>query len=247
MTQYYEDLKARQHKQKIAEFAELRKFSVDTVNNSGIFYVSEMAEMLLPKYLDDVKDFGIISPTNNMPIFKDRWVIPIKDQNGLILNFVGYSPSADERYIYGTGKYYQRRQTLWGLENLHIAYEMGYAYVTEGITDAMRLRDLGYPNSFARCGTHSQKFIDKQLNRCRHGVIQIPDRDDPGIRALKGWKCNRSVVLYIGFKYKDLDELCKESIENQEWAKSYLDACAEWIKSDTHNGSPQLCEKVTML
>ena len=213
----------------------------------GIFYVGEMAEMLNPKYLDEVNSFGVISPTNNMPIFKNRWIIPIKTSDGLVQNFVGYSPSADERYIYGTARYYQRRETLWGLENLPLAYEMGYAFVTEGITDAIRLRDLGYPNSFAMCGTHSSEFIMKQLNRCRFGVIKIPDRDDPGLRALKGWKCNRSATLFISFKYKDIDQLCAESLDNQQWAKEYLDACADWIKSEPHNGQASLNEKITMI
>ena len=206
-----------------------------------------MAEMLLPEYIDKISEFGVISPTNNMPIFKGRWVIPIKAQNGKIQNLVGYSPSADERYIYGTAKYYRRRDTLWGLENLHKAYELGYAIVTEGITDAIRLRDLGYSNAFAMCGTHQSKHIINQLNRCRHGIIRIPDRDDAGIRALKGWQFNRSATLYINFKYKDLDEMCRESYENQEWAKQYIDACIDWIKSDCHNGRESLTEKITMI
>lgn len=50
----------------------------------GIFYVGEMAEMLNPKYLDEVNSFGVISPTNNMPIFKNRWIIPIKTSDGLV-------------------------------------------------------------------------------------------------------------------------------------------------------------------
>lgn len=56
----------------------MRKFSIDTVRNCGIFYIGEMAEMLLPDYIDKISEFGVISPTNNMPIFKGRWVIPIK-------------------------------------------------------------------------------------------------------------------------------------------------------------------------
>lgn len=206
-----------------------------------------MAEMLIPKYIDDVANFGVISPTNNMPIFNNRWVIPIKDRNGLVQNFVGYNPSADERYIYGTAKYYERRGTLWGLENLSTAYKMGYAYVTEGITDAIRLRDLGYVNAFARCGTHSSQMIDKQLNRCRNGLIFIPDRDDAGLRAVKNWRANRSATLYISFKYKDIDELCRDSLDNQEWARKYIDACTDWIVTETHNGQASINERITML
>ena len=48
------------------------------MKNCGIFYIGEMAEMLLPEYIDKISEFGVISPTNNMPIFKGRWVIPIK-------------------------------------------------------------------------------------------------------------------------------------------------------------------------
>lgn len=247
LTDYYEKLAIRSDKSKIENFATFRKFDINTVKECGIFYIGNMAEMLLPEYIDDVSNFGVISPNNNMPIFNNRWVIPIKTSGGLVQNLVGYSPNADERYIYGTAKYYQRRETLWGLENLHLAYQLGYAFITEGITDAIRLRDLGYKNAFARCGTHSSVIIDKQLNRCRHGLIFIPDRDDAGLRAVKNWKSSRSVTLYIGFQYKDVDELCKESIENQDWLKSYLDACVNWILSDTHNGQLYINEKVTMI
>lgn len=247
LTSYYLDLYKRTNKEKVKEFADFRKFDINTVNKCGIFYIGEMAEMLLPQYIDEVSEFGVISPTNNMPIFKNRWVIPIKNESGLVENFVGYSPNADERYIYGTARYYQRRETLWGLENLHKAYEMGYAFVTEGITDAIRLRDLGYENAFAMCGTHSSEFIMQQLNRCRYGVIRIPDRDDPGLRALKNWKCNRNATLYINFQYKDIDALCAESKENQEWARDYLNACVDWIKTEEHKGQQCICESVTML
>lgn len=244
---YYKKLMERTNVSQVENFATFRKFNINTVNDCGIFYIGNMAEMLLPEYIDEVSNFGVISPNNHMPIFNNRWVIPIKTPDGLVQNFVGYSPNADERYIYGTAKYYQRRETLWGLENLHLAYELGYAFITEGITDAIRLRDLGYKNSFARCGTHSSTVIDRQLNRCRHGLIFIPDRDDAGLRAVKSWKSSRSITLYIGFQYKDIDELCRESLENQDWAKSYLDACVSWIKSDTHSGQTYIKEKVTML
>lgn len=247
LTEYVVALSQRSNKTKLKEFADFRGFKLETVEECGIFYVGEMAEMLLPSYIDDIPHLGVISETNYKPIFRHRWVIPIKNEDGLVQNLVGYSPDADERYIYGTSKYYRRRETMYGLENLNLAYSMGYAIVTEGITDTIRLRDMGYKNTFAMCGTHKSDFIMRQLNRCRHGVIKIPDRDDAGIRALKQWNCNRSLTLMINMQYKDVDEMCKEGIENQEWLNAYLTDCINWITSDTHNGQKCLSEVVTVL
>lgn len=236
LTEYVEALQQRAADRNLDRFAEMRQFSIDTVKQSGIFYIGDATEMLLPSYLNRVESFGVISPTNKKPIFHDRYVIPIKDTDGRVLNLVGYSKEANERYVYGTAKYYRRRETMYGLENLKLAYEMGYAILTEGITDTICLRNLGYKNTFANCGTHSSDFIIKQLNRCRHGVIKIPDRDEAGERVNKKWKCNRSVTLKVFVKYKDVDEMCKDGQESVELLREYLDNCIDWIKSKTHNG-----------
>lgn len=247
LTSYVNELRRRSDKSMIQKFAELRNFPLETVEKCGIFYIGEMAEMLIPSYLDEIQDFGVISPTNNKPIFHNRWVIPIYNREGLVENLVGYSPDANERYIYGTAKYYRRTETMWGLENLDIAYEMGYAIVLEGITDAIRLRSQGHPNTFSMCGTHKSDFIMSQLNRCEHGVIRIPDRDRAGLQALNGWECNRHVTLYVNLKYKDTDEMCRESQDNVEWFEAYLNDCINWIKTDTHKGKKCLCESVTII
>ena len=247
LTEYTEALRKFKGDKGAEMFSELRGFPLDIVKQCGIFYIGEMTELLLPQYLDKVKDFGVISPTNNKPIFRNRYVIPILNEKGLVENLVGYSKESDERYIYGKALYYRRKDTLWGLENLNLAYEMGYAIVTEGITDAIRLRSIGYPNSFAMCGTHESEYSMRLLNRCRHGVIRIPDRDDPGLRALKGWEVNRHATLYVCAKYKDIDAMCSESQENVAWAKDYIDACIKWILTSEHKGRKCVCEKITML
>lgn len=247
LTAYTNELRARSDKDKLAYFAEFRKFPIETVEQCGIFYVNEMTDMLLPKFFDQVGSFGVISNTNHQPIFHNRWVIPIYDSDGLVKNLVGYSPDADERYVYGTAKYYRRIDDLWGLENLWLAYSMGYAIITEGITDAIRLRSMGYKNAFAMCGTHKVKFIMRQLNRCRHGIIRVPDRDKPGQNALKDWECNRHITLNINFQYKDVDEMCRQSDENREWFNDYMRDCINWITKECHNGQKCICETVTIL
>jgi DNA primase len=246
LTEYVYELKSRAGNKKLDYFAELRQFPMSVIESSDIFYIADATEMLIPKYLGSVEDFGVISPTNKKPIFHNRFVIPIKDTNGKILNLVGYSKEADERYVYGTAKYYRRRETMYGLENLPLAYKMGYAIVTEGITDTIRVRGLGYPNCFAMCGTHKSDFIMKQLNRCKYGVIKIPDRDAAGQRALKGWKSYRGITLNTFVTYKDIDEMCRDKEENCAIVQSYLDSCIDWIATQEHHNHEAQNIVVTM-
>lgn len=236
LTEYTNVLRERAGDNMLQYFSQMRDIPLEEVIKSDIFYIKDATEMLIPSYLDKVESFGVISPTNKKPIFHNRFVIPIKDVNGKILNLVGYSKEANERYVYGTAKYYRRRETMYGLENLHLAYELGYAIVTEGITDTIRIRSLGFPNCFAMCGTHSSEFIMKQLNRCRYGIIKIPDRDSAGQRAAKGWKTYRSVTLNTFIAYKDVDEMCKENDLHKEYVRDYINQSIEWLKRQEHNG-----------
>lgn len=246
LTEYTMELKRRAGDKKLDYFAELRKFPMNIIKESDIFYIEDATEMLIPKYLGQVEDFGVISLTNKKPIFHNRFVIPIKDIHGNILNLVGYSKEADERYVYGTAKYYRRRETMYGLENLLLAYNLGYAIVTEGITDTICVRALGYKNTFAMCGTHKSDFIMKQLNRCKYGIIKIPDRDAPGRKALSKWNSYRSVTLNTFIAYKDIDEMCSDNDNNKEIVKEYIDSCIEWLKTQEHHGYKCQNEVVTM-
>lgn len=235
-TEYVNELCKRAGDNMLEEFCQMRQFKMQTVKEQGIFYIGDATEMLIPAYIDQVESFGVISPTNKKPIFHNRYVIPIKDENGKILNVVGYAKDADERYVCGTAEYYRRRDTMYGLENLGLAYELGYALLTEGITDAICLRNLGYKNTFANCGTHKSDFIMKQLDRCRYGVLKIPDRDSAGLRASKKWKCNRSITLNTYVIFKDIDEMCRHSDEMREIVEEHLGLCIEWLKQKEHQG-----------
>lgn len=235
LTQYTDALRKRSNADKLKEMAEFRHIPLEALEEAEIFYIGNMAEMLLPNYFDKISSFGIISNTNKKPIFNERWVIPIKNTDGFVENLVGYSPSADERYIYGTAKYYRRRETLYGLENLELAYDMGYAVLTEGITDTIRLRSLGIKNCFAMCGTHESEFIMQQLNRCRYGLIRIPDRDAPGKLTEKHWKTNRYITLHTSIMYKDSDEMLRND-ENIDIFMEYFNGCVEYITSQPHKG-----------
>lgn len=208
-TAYTEALRSRSDKSMLELYAKEREIDISSVEQAGIFYIGSMAEMMLPDYVSELKDFGLISPTNGKPIFSERFVMPIPDTDGRVLNLVGYKKDAAERYIYGTARYYMRRDTLYGLDNLLLAYNMGYAILTEGITDCQRLRSLDYPNSFAMCGTHGSDYITSQLKRCKYGVIKVPDRDTAGLRAERKWSYPRSITLYVKRGFKDADAMLR--------------------------------------
>lgn len=247
-TEYVDELRARSNRAKLEEFSEVRKFSMKTIEDTGIFYIGDAVEMMLPRFMSELDSFGVISKTNRKPIFHNRYIIPIKDTSGRILNLVGYSKDADERYVYGTARYYRRREDMWGLEKLHTAYEKGYALLTEGITDAIAVRNLGedFDVTFANCGTHGSSRIVRQLNRCRYGIVRLPDRDKAGQRAVKKWECNRYITLNTFIQFKDVDEMIKVAENGSEWVKSYLDECIDWIKKKEHMGYPSEKVDVTM-
>lgn len=248
LTDYTMFLKERSNKDKLREFSELRCIGIDTLEKNDIFYIGDMAELVVPKYISNLTSFGVISPTNKKPIFHNRWIIPIKNTDGQVINLVGYSNEAKERYVYGTALYYDRQNTLYGLENLHKAYELGYAIITEGITDTLSVRDLEHDNTFAWCGTMRSPYKIKLLNRCKHGTINIHDRDKPGDKTKQYWNTLRHFTFVTPVEYKDSNETLSDGNgKNREWFSQCLDVAVDWIKEKEHRGEKCECVEATMI
>jgi DNA primase len=246
LTEYTRELRNRSDESKIKELSKLRNIDIAVLEEAEVFYIGEMAEMIIPRFSGILSELGVISPTNNKPIFHNRWIFPIKTVDSTVQNLVGYSNTADERYIYGKSRYYLRRDTLFGLENFPLAYELGWAIVVEGITDALSLRCLGIKNVFAMCGTHKSDKIMTMLNRLRHGVIFIPDRDEAGDYAKRHWRTYRSITLNVHFQYKDIDEMLREE-ENRDLVMEYIRECAKYLLSREHIGYTCDIKELTIL
>ena len=235
-TLYAKLLKDRSDKSKINVLSEIRKIPVKVLEDSDVFWIEKPEEMLYPGFIDELDNFGVISPSNRKPIFHHRWVFPIKNSDGKVINFVGYSNMVDERYVYGTGKYYSRSNTLYGLENYDEALRLGYAILTKGITDTEAVRGLGYKNVFAWCGTMQSEEKLKLLNRCRYGVIRIPDRDIAGEKVTAFWNFNRYFNLTTMIGFKDSAQMLAEGEEMREHYRICLDESIKWILKKEHKG-----------
>lgn len=220
----------------IKELAEKRLFDIDTLEKLGVFYIGEQVDMITPLYMDLLNDFGVISSVDGKIMFRDRYMFPVKDCGGNVLNLCGYTYGSDVKYLYGTAKYYDRRDDLYGLENWYIAIQAGWAVIVEGITDCVALRSIGIKNSFARCGTSKSEHVNEMLSRLKYGVIFIRDRDKAGDTTIKHWKSHRSVWVNICNGSKDIDEYInglKNRCNREELKRNVfecIDTCVEWLK-----------------
>lgn len=213
---------------KLSELSLIRGFSIELLKELGVFYIGQQAELLLPEYLDCLLDFGLINGLNNAPIFHERWVFPIKDFDNNIINLVGYSPTAPERYLYGTGKYYDRKNDMYGMENYEIALQEGFAIYCEGITDCVAVRSTGFKNAFAACGTIKSDIKLRHLNKMPFGTIFISDRDMAGDIAVQHWYTNTCVYLSISIEnnMKDIDDYINKNY-NSDGSKYILEPDSE--------------------
>lgn len=211
-----------QHQDKLVELVERRGIPMEILKEHGVFYIMTYQELMVPQFIDRLESFGLINELNHMPIFHERWIIPIKDFDGNIINLVGYSPDVENRYLYGTAKYYDRKNDMFGMENYKAAYELGWAVYVEGITDCMALRSLGYKNVFASCGTMNSDLKMRHLNQLNHGIIFIKDRDRAG-ESTKHWRVNCCVYLAISIetRFKDIDDYINKDF-NPDTGEKYI-------------------------
>lgn len=212
-----------QHPDKMAELVERRGLPLEILKEHGVFYIQTYQELMVPQFIDRLEKFGLINDLNHQPIFHERWIIPIKDFDGNIINLVGYSPDVENRYLYGTAKYYDRKNDMFGMENFKYAYGQGWAVYVEGITDCIALRSLGFKNVFASCGTMTSEIKMRHLNQFEHGVIFITDRDKSGQNTLKHWRINCCVYLAISIetRFKDIDDYINKAY-NPETGEKYI-------------------------
>lgn len=216
------ELSWAQHHDKMLELVERRGIPMEILKEHEVFYIHTYQELMVPQFIDRLESFGLINELNHMPIFHERWIIPIKDFDGNIINLVGYSPDVDNRYLYGTAKYYDRKNDMFGMENYKTAYELGWAIYVEGITDCMALRSLGFKNVFASCGTMTSDIKMRHLNQLKHGIIFIKDRDRAG-ETTKHWRVNCCVYLAISIetRFKDIDDYINKDY-NLETGEKYI-------------------------
>ena len=238
-TDYVNTLYKLSNKEMQEEFARIRQIPINSIRENDIFWVGNSAELMIPEYIGLLEKFGLVSEANNKPIFNNRWVIPIKDKDNLVQALVGYSNVSDNKYVYSTTDYYLRGDSLYGEEQLEQTMKDGYAVLVEGITDAIHVRSLGFNNIYANCGSRKGTVNFLRLNRLKHGLIRICDRDKAGDGTKKRWITDRYIDLVTPPQFKDSDEVLK-NVEYKEIFREYLEECIRIIKDNEFKGKEEI-------
>ena len=238
-TEYVNTLYKLSNKEMQEEFARIRQIPINSIKENDIFWVGNSAELMIPEYIGLLEKFGLVSEANNKPIFNNRWIIPIKDKDNLVQALVGYSNVSDNKYVYSTTDYYLRGDSLYGEEQLEQTMKDGYAVLVEGITDAIHVRSLGFNNIYANCGSRKGTVNFLRLNRLKHGLIRICDRDRAGDGTKKRWITDRYIDLVTPPQFKDSDEVLK-NVEYKEIFREYLEECIRIIKDNEFKGKEEI-------
>lgn len=244
LTDYVNRLRDNSNKDKLYNLAEVRQFDVELLDRLGIFYIDKEAEMLVPNEegkidLGFYKRIGIISPTNNRPIYSDRYIIPIYDLNGYVMALVGYSLTSKQRYIYSNTRYFFRNDILYNLEVYERCIRDGYVIVTEGITDCIRLLDMGFTNVMSTAGAHKSLWMMQLLDNIEN-VIFIPDRDRAGDGTKSYWITHNYTRLLIPFYCKDLDEFACLGEKEETVLRYFIKVAIQYMREGKHKKGEEL-------
>jgi DNA primase len=126
---------------------------------------------------------------------RERVVVPIRDERGRVIAF-------GARLLEGEGpKYlntpetrlYQKGRVLYGLEIARAAApQRGQLIVVEGYFDVLSLRQAGFPEAVATCGTALTADHLERLRRLSRDVVVVMDADEAGLRAAE-----RTLPLFV--------------------------------------------------
>lgn len=110
-------------------------------------------------------------------------------------------------YTYVTGKKSEKALAVWGLESYKL--DAPYLFVTEGIFDAVKIQNAGYP-AIATLSNDPNMGIKSWLKTLPQTIIVIADNDDnnSGNKLLKFGNISKIVPT----PYKDLGDMPQEEV-----------------------------------
>ncbi len=178
---------------------EARGLSDETIRVFQLGYAPESWDWLLNSlrrlgYSDaDIVAVGLAVQNENERVydrFRNRLMIPIRDERGRAVGFGGRALGADEsaKYINSPqSALFDKSRLLFGLDMAKRAIrESGTAVVVEGYMDVIQAHQAGYLNVVAQMGTAmTEKQVRLIAPRFASRIVLALDSDDAGQRAAR--------------------------------------------------------------
>ncbi|MCL2371352.1 DNA primase [Candidatus Saccharibacteria bacterium] len=225
-----------------------RNLNKDSVKNFRIGYAPATGDALI-KFLasrgvseQELSDAGLLN-RRRTDIFRERLVIPLSDQNGNVMGFVGRI--IDDK-LKDTPKYLNSPETLLYNKSRHIfglhqakraIIASGYAILVEGNMDVVSSHQAGVPEAVATAGTAMTAEHLKALARFSKDIRIAYDGDAAGLKATE-----RAIILASGigvhlrviadYGAKDPDDLIQQ--DPKLWQEAVLkpQPAMEWLMGE---------------
>lgn len=114
-------------------------------------------------------------------LLRDRFVLPVRDVQGNVVSWVGWSPESRRKYVTANTLYFSLDNLFYGMERLGSAQGSQVA-VVEGIFDRLMLESVGVPTMGVMTARMSP--TKKALLSLFSRVLGFPDMDAVGERIV---------------------------------------------------------------
>ena len=140
---------------------------------------------------DDIVEAGLAVRNENGRVydrFRNRLIIPIRDERGRVVGFGGRAMDPDDsaKYINSPqSAIFDKSRLLFGLDTGRSAIrEAGTVVIVEGYMDVIQARQAGYANVVAQMGTAmTEPQIELAAQRGGKKIILALDADEAGLNA----------------------------------------------------------------
>ncbi len=194
------------------------------IGYAGISELHKKGLMLPPEkrssFIEIMKETGFIR--YGREYFTNRIIFPNVTKNGEVLNFTGRAVSQyGQRYL----NLPNLRKNLYLLELADPEREL---YLTESVTDAVSLHQLGYSAAAAN-GTAMSKKMKQSLEPFKK-IIIVPQNDLASMEAACKWceaipRCRIMLPEYIDGEEKDVNDILR--LEGEHVCESKLRTAAD--------------------
>lgn len=176
-----------------------RGLTLETIDTFQIGYAPESWNFVLQGLgalghsEDEIIDAGLAARNENGRVydrFRNRLMIPIRDERGRVVGFGGRALRSDDpaKYINSPGTaLFDKSQLLFGLDSAKATIRAtGTAVVVEGYMDVIQAHQAGYNNVVAQMGTAmTEAQIGRLAPRYARSIVMALDADEAGQNATR--------------------------------------------------------------